>query len=56
LTLIALAPFGVQGEAGLTYAVVLHVIVIGPIILGGLALWPVVARAGTMQLRTEAES
>ncbi len=51
LTLLALAPFGVQGEAALAYAVVLHVLVIGPIILGGLAMWPFAARAGAIQLR-----
>jgi hypothetical protein len=53
LTLVALAPFGVQGEAALAYAVVLHVLVIGPIIIGGLVLWPVVARVGASQFQVE---
>lgn len=56
LTLIALSPFGVRGEIAFAYAVVLHLVVIGPSILGGLALWPVVARAGMMQFRGEVEA
>ncbi len=44
LTMLALALFGVQGEVALAYAVVLHVLVIGPIVIGGLALWPLAAR------------
>lgn len=56
LTLIALSPFGVEGEIAFAYAVVLHLIVIGPIILGGLALWPAVARVGTVQFQGGVEA
>jgi hypothetical protein len=56
LTMGALSPFGVRGDLALAYAVILHVVVIGPIILGGLALWPFIARAGDAQLQAEVES
>jgi uncharacterized protein (TIRG00374 family) len=56
LAMGALSPFGVRGDLALAYAVVLHVVVIGPIILGGLALWPFVVRAGNAQLQAEVES
>lgn len=56
LAMGALSPFGVRGDLALAYAVILHVIVIVPITLGGLALWPFIARAGDAHLRAEVES
>jgi uncharacterized protein (TIRG00374 family) len=53
LTMLALALFGVQGEVALAYALVLHVLVIGPIVIGGLALWPLATRARIVPLDTE---
>ncbi len=47
LAMLALSPFGVPEDVALAYAVLLHVLVMGPIIVGGLALWPFVARMGT---------
>ncbi|MBN1890714.1 MAG: flippase-like domain-containing protein [Thermoflexales bacterium] len=53
LTMLALALFGVQGEVALAYALVLHVLVIGPIVIGGLALWPLAARIRNVSLDAE---
>lgn len=55
LTMLALALFGIQDEVALAYALVLHVLVIGPVVIGGLALWPLAARVRTIPLDAEVE-
>ena len=40
LVVLALAPFGIEGEPALTYGVLLHVVGFGPVVvLGGLWSW-----------------